>query len=273
MADMRTNPPATHGLLDQLLADWNARGWDPAVLDTFTMSVTPPADGGTSNPNPGNPDPMPQPAPSPQPAPNPNPAPPAGDLSGLQDALDQAAASGQSAALQPLMAAIGVDSPEALQQWVTERHQEIEAGKDEATRLREAAERDAAEARAQAAQAQADARTARVDAALAIAGAPGDNVDDLRRLIDVPADADRDTITAAVDAVKAKYPALFTAPAQTPPAPHSVPPRPGQQTPPPSGVEAGRERARAARQSRQAATKDDLIQQFTNQSSPLAPAN
>jgi len=271
MTGMTRTPPATHGLLDQTRAVWEARGWDPAILDLFTMSD--PSAGGGGDPGGAGGQGGGTTPPSSPPAPTPaNPVPPAGpDLGALQTALDTAATSGRNEALQPLMAAIGVDTPEALQEWVTARHQEIEAGKDEATRAREAAEREAAEARAQAAQAQADARDARIDAALAAAQAPADNWADLRRIIDVPADGDQTAITAAVEAVKAKYPALFAAgtPGTPPPTPSTPPARPGQPTPPASGVEAGRERARAARQARQTATKDDLLTQFGPKPSPF----
>lgn len=265
MSAVSTRPaPATHGLLDRMRADFAARGWDPAALDAFRMEQDPPA----PQPTPPAPTPPTPPAPAP-PAPT---SAPGGDLGALQTAIDDAASSGRTEALQPLMQAIGVDTPEALQEWVTARHAEIEAGKDEATRAREAAEREAAEARAQAAQATADARDARIDAALAIAGAPAENVTDLRRLVDVPADGDTAAITAAVEAVKTKYPALFGPGAPTPPAPpHSVPPRPPGPTPPATGFDAGKERARKAREARQSATREDLIAQFSPKSSPLAP--
>jgi hypothetical protein len=215
------------------------------------------------------------PAPTPPAPPAPTPPAPTGDLDALQAALDESARTGATSALQPLMTAIGVDSAEALQEWITARHAEIEAGKDEQTRAREAAERDAADARAQAIQAQADARDARIDAALAVAGAPGDNVTDLRRLVDVAADADSAAITAAVEAVKTKYPALFTpgAPSPTPPAPPHRPPTPPAPTPPGDPLAAGRERAKAAAASRTGATKEDLLNQFTPQRSPLLPTS
>lgn len=267
MTAVKDTSTATHGLLDQLRADWAARGWDPADLDQFRMEQDPPTPPPPTPPAPPAPTPPAPPAPTP-PAP---PAPAAGDLGQLQAALDQASSSGRTEALQPLMTAIGVNTPDELQAWITARHAEIEAGKDEATRNLEAAQREAAEARAQAAQAAADARDARIDAALAIAGAPADNVTDLRRLIDVPADGDTTAITTAVDAVKAKYPALFTATTGAPPAPHSVPPRPAPPGGPVSPLEAGRERAKAAKAARPGATRDDLISQFTPKSSPLAP--
>lgn len=272
-------PPATHGLLPQLHAEWKAHGWDLANLDTFTMSDVPPSgsDGGGQGGaggqggTPASSPPAPAPANPPAPAAGQPPAQP--DLSGLQAALDAATGTARTEALQPLMAAIGVDTPEALQAWVTDRQAEVDAGKDEATRAREAAERDAAEARAQAAQSAADARDARIDAALAAAQAPADNWTDLRRIIDVPADGDQAAISAAVDAVKAKYPALFAAtgtPGTPPPAPHTPPARPGQPTPPASGVDAGRERAKAAKAARQSATKDDLLASFAPKPSPFA---
>lgn len=217
---------------------------------------------------PAPPAPTPPPTP-PTPPPTPPTPPPSPDLVALQAELDRAKAGGSSEALAPLMTAIGVETPQALQEWVTARQAELDAGKDEATRLREAAQREAAEARAQAAQAAADARSARLEAAFARAGAPDANIADLVRLIDVPADADAAAITTAVEAVKVKYPAMFAA-TGAPPAPPGRPPTPPPAPPASDPFAAGKERAAKTAASRQGATKEDLLSSNRQQPSPLA---
>lgn len=232
--------------------------------------------GAEDPPNPPTPPaPAPQPAaPAPQPAPTPDPNTP--DLSALQHALDAAKTTGTTEALQPLMSAVGVTTPQALQEWITAAHAAQQAQlSDQQRREQELAQREAAAAAA-AETAATTIRNSRVLARLLLDGAPATNAQDLTPLVTLPAgDVTDEQIVAAVAATKEKFPGLFTpaAPAPTPPAPSSRAPQAPNPTPAPANdpFASGKERAKKAAADRQGATKDDLLNAYRNQPSPLAP--
>lgn len=232
-------------------------------------------------PTPPTPQPQPTPAPTPpnpQPTPAPTPDPNAPDLTALQGALNAAKVSGSTEALQPLMQAVGVATPEALQEWITAAHAAQQAQLSETQRReQELAQREAAAATA-AAAAATETRNSRVLSQLLLDGAPAANARDLIPLVTLPAgDITDEQLVAAVTATKEKFPALFTpgAPAPTPPAPSSRAPGAPQPTPTPANdpLAAGRERAKKMAARHQGATKDDLINDFTPGRSPLLPAS
>jgi hypothetical protein len=117
------------------------------------------------------------------------------------------------------------------------------------------AEKEQADATAAAAQAQLAQRDHddRVKRALILADVPVEMVDRVRLLVTAGVDADDDTVTADVDKLKAEMPQLFgPAVPATPDGKLPVNRKPGS-TPPPSGVEKGRERARAEAEARKGA--------------------
>ena len=202
------------------------------------------------------------------------PAPPAPDLAGLETALNAAKTEAQQEAQSEMLKALGFEKREDAVAWVKAKRDEEDQGKTEQQRLLEQAQREASEARLQAAQSATTARDARVRAQLAIAGAPGEHVADLSKLVALPdGDITDEQIATAVEATKTKFAALFTAPA-APPAPSGLP---GGGPPKPPGaadpLEAGRQRAAATKKKRIGASRDDLIAQFSPQPSPLATTN
>lgn len=211
---------------------------------------------------PAPPAPPTPPAPTP-PTPTPQPEPPAPDLAGLQAALDQARATGQTAALQPLLDAAGVSDADGLQAFITAAREAQLASLDEVQRRELAAQERERQAERLIAEANANARAATVRSALVVAGAPGEHVADLVGLVQVPEGADQAAIDTAVAAVKTKFPALFTA---TTGAPDGVPggrPKPADGGK--SGYERGRERGKAEREA--AASRPPLFAGMT----PLGP--
>lgn len=176
------------------------------------------------------------------------PAPPAGpqpDLAGLETALNAAKTEAQQQAQADMLKALGFDKRDDAIAWVKAKREEETAGLSELERReRTVAEREAAAALTEA-NANRIARDARVRAALVTAGAPGEHVGDLAKIVAVPdGEVTDEQLTAAVEATKTKFPALFTGPA-APPAPSGNPagsppaPRPNQ-----GGVDPARERAR-----------------------------
>jgi hypothetical protein len=163
------------------------------------------------------------------------------DLGALQAALDQAKASGTTEASQALLGALGFDRVEDAQAWVKAKRDEEAASLTEMERReRDAEERERRAAEREAAAATA-ARTSAVKDALRDAGAPREHVADLVALVAVDGEADEAGITAAVEAVKAKFPALFGVPGTAPSSnPSGQPAAQGTK----SGLEAGREQAR-----------------------------
>jgi hypothetical protein len=219
------------------------------------------------------------PAPPTPPAPTP-PAPPAPDpnadqIAALQAALDKSKADGTTAALQPLMELVGVTTPEDLQTWITGANEARLAQMSEVERREAAVAAREAAANALEATAQRTIRESNIRSALVSAGAPGETVNDMLGLVAVAEGADETAITAAVEATKTKFPQLFTAAPlpPTPPAPPHRPPTPPAPPGPLDPMAAGRERAKAAAKSRTGATKEDLLNQFTPQRSPLLPTS
>lgn len=245
-------------MLEQIRADWLANGWDLATLDRFRME------------EPDPPKPPPPPAPTP-PAP---PAPGGPDLTGLQTALDAAKTEGEKAAQAEMLKALGFDKRADAEAWIkAKRDEETSRLSDDQKREAALIERETKAAAAEAAAARAT-MNARITAGLVTAGAPPANVADLVDLVKVAADADDAAITAAIEAKKTQFPALFIAtPAPpTPPAPPGLPgkpPPPG--TPPGDPLAAGKQRAAAIKAGRTGATRDDLIAQFSPRPSPLVP--
>lgn len=205
------------------------------------------------------------------------PAAPEPDLAGLQTALDQAAAAGTTAALTPLMTAVGVTTPEALQEWINTANAERTARlTEDQRREQELAQREAAVAAA-AEQAATATRNATILAALLKAGAPVDNAADLIPLVTLPkGDVTDEQIVGAVDAAKAKFAALFTIPATppvtTPPAPSSRAPQSPTPAAPAASDPFARGRERAQKAAQRNVTKEDLINDFTPGRSPLLPS-
>lgn len=259
-----TKPTSTAQVVDPFAFRRPARELIPMREEPHPTPPTPPA----STP----------PAPTP-PAPTPPaPTPDGPDLTGLQQALNTAKASGSTEALQPLMAAVGVATPEALQEWITTAHTERQARlTEDQRRVQELEQREAAAATA-AAEAARVQRDARVLTGLLTAGAPAGQASDLIPLVTLPSgDVTDEQLAAAIDAAKVKFPTLFTAAPTppTPPAPSSRAPNAPAPTPPPPGdpLAAGRDRAKKAAALRQGATKEDLINDFTPGRSPLLPAS
>jgi hypothetical protein len=195
-------------------------------------------------------------------------------LAEIEKAISAAKGEGSSAAIAELTKKLGFDKPADLEAFVKAQRDAADKAKtDEQKRIEaiEARERDAADREAKAAERE---RVTLVKGALLLAGAPKDGVDDLTKLVDLAVDdADEAKATAAVEAVKAKFPALF-APLdpKTPPAPSGVPGGGPPKPPPAEGLAAkGAEMARAYKTQRSGATKDDLLNQFGPRTSPLAP--
>jgi hypothetical protein len=87
-----------------------------------------------------------------------------------------------------------------------------EAALSEAERAKAEAARERAEADRLKAEAAAERLTAKLERRLLAAGVPDAALTRVVRMVDLPADADDDTIAAEIDALKADAPALFTPP-------------------------------------------------------------
>lgn len=194
----------------------------------------------------GTPPPPPPGQPPAQP-PAPPAEPPAADLDGLQRALDAAAASGQDAALRPLMDAVGVSDAAGLQEFVTAAVAQRDANLTEVERREQAAAERERVANERIATANAQARAAMVRAALVSAGMDGEKVAGRVGWVTVPDGADQAAVDQAVATFREANPELFTT--TNPGAPGSVPGRPGQPTPP-DELEQARERGRKHREQR-----------------------
>jgi len=227
-------------------------GWPVAV--SRTGRLYPIVRGGAEGDPPApTPPPTPTPAPTPTPTPTPAPAPPA-DLAAIQAQIDAATASGSQAALQPLMDLVGAKTPAELQKWITDADAARKAAlTEEQRRTEELAERERTAATATATAGRA-IRNAMVQAALVTAGAPPLTSGEIVALVALPdGDVDAAAITAAVEATKVKFPALFGTPAPggLPPAPSGGAPgapRPAaDQTDP---MQRGKDRAAAVKEAR-----------------------
>lgn len=180
----------------------------------MTDEATPPAAPGT-----------PPPAPA---AGTPAPTAPAPDLTALQAAIDQANASGKTAAESDVLKALGFEKVDDAKAFIEAKRAEDDAKLTETDK----AKNDAARAQAEATQAKAQLATfqaeQRVERALLAAGADvtdadgnldADKLDMVRRLVEVDVNADATAVATAVQSVKDKFSALFTA--KTTPGPRS----------------------------------------------------
>jgi hypothetical protein len=159
---------------------------------------------------------------------------------------------GKTAAAQELAAQLGVPLEDA-KRFIAERQAAEDAKKDEATKAREEADKAKAEADQAKAEAAAVTRKAHATLALARTGVPQDRLEDAMTLLlaNLAAEADEDAITAAAEKLKTDKPWLFgtAAPGGTDFVPAGAPG--GGQGGPAKGIDAGRERGRKVRESRQ----------------------
>ena len=163
-----------------------------------------------------------------------------------------AAKEAEKAAGQKLAEALGVPLEEA-KRIIAERKAAEEAKKDEATKAKEEAERAKAEAEAAKADAAKITRTAQATIALNRVGVPADRFDDALTLLlaDLAADADAEAIKGAAEKLKTDKPWLFgtAAPGGVSSDPGGAPGSGGAGKV--TGIEAGREAGRKAREAKQ----------------------
>lgn len=163
---------------------------------------------------------------------------------------------GEAAALrkleEQLQAEFGVDLDTAKQMLKASKDRQ-EAEKTEAQRAKEAADAEKAAAAKERQEAARDRHSIKVERALLKAGAEAENTELLSRLVDAEVGADPDAITAAVEAVKTKFPAEFGASGGGGPTDGEAqggrrPPKPSTET----EVERGKKRALARMPHKQA---------------------
>lgn len=174
------------------------------------------------------------------------------DLVGLKAVIDEANRTGATTATTQVLQALGFDTLDAATAFVTKQREAEQAAMSEAERREaEAAKREAAAQKKSDDAAKATLH-AQVVSHLVIAGVAPANAGDLVGLVSVQAGADDAAVKTAVEATKAKFPALFTAAAGVP-APSSLvgggPPATGHTS---TGLAAGAKRAKEVRDAREA---------------------
>lgn len=178
---------------------------------------------------------------------------PAPDLNGLQRVIDDAKRTGTTEATASVLTALGFESIEAAQSWVTAKRDEENAALSEVERRERAAAEREQQAQDRESAATERERTALIRAALVEANAPRDGAADLVALVHVEGDVTDESVAAAVEKVKAKFPQLFATSGTAPSTTSGAHP-PAQQTTT-SGLEAGRERARQTAERRKPIVK------------------
>jgi hypothetical protein len=192
------------------------------------------------------------PAPPATPPVPPSPAPPADPPPPTAADTKKIASDAAKEARAKLLADLGVESEDELKTVVKSAKDAEEAAKDEATKAIEAAQRDAAAAKAKEAEAANTLRTARVELGLVRAGVKPERLEKSGLLVAtvIATDADEEAVKAAIETFKTDTPEWFGAGAAAP-APSGVP---GQQPPANqpgvNGIDTGAARAKAEREKR-----------------------
>ncbi|MFD4401033.1 hypothetical protein [Kitasatospora sp. NPDC058478] len=187
------------------------------------------------------------------------PTPPAGDPAAVQppaatdpgstlitqDTLSRLLAreksQGERAAIRKLVTDLGFTDSTALQTWVEAQRTAEQAALGEVERREQAAAQREQAALQREQQALDRLNQAVRHAALSRLGATGQALDDAIRLLDIPADADQQTVTEAATVLAERRPELFgaAAPVTAPPAPSGSPaggPPPRGHAPTPASV-------------------------------------
>ena len=189
----------------------------------------------------------------------------AGAGAGLTQAdVDRAAREAKKAAETELAAALGCSIDEA-KTIIADRKAAQDAEKSDAQRAREAADAEKSDAAAEKAAAAAERRALRVERALLVVKVKDDRSANAARLVlaDLADEADEAAVTAAVEKFAKDTPEWFGDNAPPPPGSDPAGRGPaggggGQKT----GIEAGRERARLAREAREKAGGDRAADPF-----------
>lgn len=164
-------------------------------------------------------------------------APPAPDLTGLEKAINAAAEKARQEAVAEL------EAKHAEAAAAAERAQMSEVERREA----EAADREVKAEQRESAATERE-RLVLIKAELADAGIPKEARSEVARMVDVEGDLTEDNVAAAVEKLKAKLPQLFTPAAPTGISGTVSGKPPASRATPPSGIEKGRERARAEKE-------------------------
>lgn len=152
----------------------------------------------------------------------------------------------QRSASTALLTELGFANKADAQTWVNQQREAAKAQMTEAERVRAEAEEKAQQATALQAQASESIRNLAVERALITTGADLAKAGQMVAMVKVEPDADAAAITAAVEAFKTEWPALFGTPGKPPPSsePANGGP-PGSRSQGSTPAERGAERAKA----------------------------